>query len=288
MNEPILTAHRGLTLSNPNVENSLETIKAAIDNPSIGAIEIDVQQTKDGVFVLMNYKTLENVCDSWSSEKKSISDYTYDELCQMNFSGNLAEINSLIESGAKEFGEHSQKVLEWCKEVINKRTKITKLEDVLQLDRKGKPLFIETKAEYKKDQVSEISEYVKSLTDLCKTSRNIYFIGRNAEILMKLKEENESNLILPVIGWTGIENSTLPVDGISSAWDALTKIVPGTNKELGEYMLEKGMKIAVWNIMYQLELESAKKALHGNIDSAYLTGNYPELIEEYNNSGKKL
>ncbi len=288
MNEPILTAHRSLTLSNPNVENSLEAIEDAINNPTVGAIEIDIQQTKDGVFVLMNYKTLEKVCASWSPEKNKISDYTYDELCQMNFSGNLSEINALIASGAKEFGINSQKVLEWCKSILNKRTKITKLEDILKLDRKGKPLFIEIKAEYKKEQVSEINRYVKSLTDLCKTSRDIYFIGRNVDILMRIKEESESNLILPVIGWTGIENSTLPADGISAAWDALTKNVPGTNKVLGEYMLEKGMTIVVWNILYQMEYDNVKNALHGNIEGTYLIGNFPELIGEYNNSENKL
>lgn len=287
-NKPIITAHRGLQLSKPCIENSLEAIKEAIENPTVGAIEIDVQQTKDGVFVLMNYKTLENVCSNFSAEKNKISDYTYDELCQLNFSGNLAEINSLIQSGAQEFGVNSQKVLEWCKNVIDKRTKITRLEDVLKLDRKGKPLFVETKADYAKDQVSEINEYARSLINVCGNAENLYFIGRNANVLMKIKEENQQNLILPVIGWTGIENSILPVDGVSAAWDALTKNVPGTNKQLGEYMLEKGMDIAVWNILYQTEFDSAKEALHGNIDNTYLTGNYPELIEDYNNVERKL
>ena len=177
MENSILTAHRGLTLASPQVENTLEAVKAAIANPEVGAIEIDIQLTKDGEFVLNNYKTLQNIITLNDPSRQTIADYTYDELCKMSFTPNMDEIKQILETGASEYGPHADKVLNWCKSVLSKQSRVTRLEDVLALDRKGKPLFIEIKTAYREDQKAEINDYVRKLIAVCKGHKDIMFIG---------------------------------------------------------------------------------------------------------------
>ncbi len=280
MEESILTAHRGLTLASPQVENTLEAVKTAIANPEVGAIEIDIQLTKDGVFVLNNYKTLQNIITLKDPSRQTIADYTYEELCKMSFTPNMDEIKQILETGASEYGPHADKVLNWCKSVLSKQSRVTRLEDVLALDRKGKMLFIEIKTNYRQDQRQEINDYVRKLIALCKNQPNISFIGRDINTLEALKTERQDVPIMPVIGWTGIEMATHDVDGISAAWDALEKQVPGTSKQLGELILDKGMGLSIWNILLQKEYDAIPDYVK-NSTGAYLTGNFPELIGEY-------
>ena len=80
----IKTAHRFRDGYSFYPENSIEAARDAINNPNIGALETDIQLTKDGIFVLMNYITLENVTTLLYDNKTKISDYTYDELSKIN------------------------------------------------------------------------------------------------------------------------------------------------------------------------------------------------------------
>lgn len=131
MIEPKFTAHRGRVIGKPCIENTLEAIKASIEHQNIDAIEIDIRQTKDGVFVLMNYQTLGNVMEAFDSTRTQISDFTYEELCKMNFHGNTSEMMDIF-FGDKllEFDEYGIRILNYYEKIVNK-TKITKLEDVL-------------------------------------------------------------------------------------------------------------------------------------------------------------
>ena len=64
------------------------------------ALETDIQVTKDGVFVLMNYATIDKVTTLFDPSKNKISDYTYYELCRMNFHANVSEIEKVIATSA--------------------------------------------------------------------------------------------------------------------------------------------------------------------------------------------
>lgn len=68
-----VTAHRGASRNAP--ENTLEALEAAIDSFADYA-EIDVQETKDGVVVLMHDSSLKRTC----GVRKNIWDVTYEEL----------------------------------------------------------------------------------------------------------------------------------------------------------------------------------------------------------------
>lgn len=72
----LVAAHRGAHLSAP--ENSLLSIDKAIE-AGAHIVELDVRQTKDGVFVLMHDKTL----DRTTTGTGEVKDKTYEELKQI-------------------------------------------------------------------------------------------------------------------------------------------------------------------------------------------------------------
>lgn len=71
--------HRGLSSEAP--ENSLEAVDLAISSLSDG-VEIDVQETKDGVVVVCHDTSLERT----TGQKVNIADVTYEELLQYDIS----------------------------------------------------------------------------------------------------------------------------------------------------------------------------------------------------------
>ncbi len=80
-----LIAHRGFSSIYP--ENTLPAIEGAINNGFYGC-EFDIHTTKDGVWVLNHDATIDRMTDG----NGSISDYTYEELCNFNIdNGNNIE-----------------------------------------------------------------------------------------------------------------------------------------------------------------------------------------------------
>ncbi len=245
-------AHRSRDGMSFMPENSFLAYKDAINNPLVGGIEIDIQRTKDGVFVLMNYQNLENVTYLVDEEKIGIQDYTYDELFQMYFHANLKEVENTIITQAKEFGENAGKMLEYYKRLKSnpEMVKIATLRDILSLERNGKPLFIEIKTNYSKVEKSLSKAYAKDLVDLLKkyNTTNLYIIGRDTNTLECIKEENPELLCMPVIGYDDVEKVTYGFDGAAIAENHLLKKVPHNNKLAWEYILENGQIVSVWNL----------------------------------------
>ncbi|GAA4720205.1 glycerophosphodiester phosphodiesterase [Brevibacillus fulvus] len=71
-------AHRGWSGKAP--ENTLAAINLALSEPAIGAIEIDVQITKDGIPVLMHDFTLERTTNG----QGLLKDFTYEQLSALD------------------------------------------------------------------------------------------------------------------------------------------------------------------------------------------------------------
>lgn len=69
----MVAAHRGDWRNYP--ENSIPAIQSAIEI-GVDIVEIDVQRTKDSIFILMHDTTL----DRTTNATGKVSDYTYDEL----------------------------------------------------------------------------------------------------------------------------------------------------------------------------------------------------------------
>jgi glycerophosphoryl diester phosphodiesterase len=83
-NHPLIWGHRGASGYAP--ENTLPAFKLAADMGADG-IELDIQETKDGVIVVCHDETV----DRTSSGAGWIKDYTFEELRKLDFSnGNAA------------------------------------------------------------------------------------------------------------------------------------------------------------------------------------------------------
>ena len=252
-------------------ENSMEAYIDALNNPEVGGLELDIQRTKDGEFVLMNYKTIENVTSLADPNRNKISDYTYDELLQMEFHANLAEIEKAILTDAVEFGEQAQEILEYYKKLKEycKTVTIPKLDDILSVPRNGKKLFIEIKTDYSKEQKQESISYARDLTTILEkyNLNGVAIIGRDTNTLEAIKQEKPFLPCMPVVGYDDAEKLTYGFDGASIAENHLQKIVPGVNKLAWEYMIENGQEVAVWNLRtYEALLRTDKVFADTGID----------------------
>jgi len=107
-------AHRGWSSVAP--ENTMAAFRLAVSDPTVDAIECDIQLTKDGQIVVMHDFTLERT----STGKGLVKNYTYEELLQFDFGS-------------------------WFSEEF-KNERISLLKDLLQLVEGKKRLVIEIKS----------------------------------------------------------------------------------------------------------------------------------------------
>lgn len=120
MSEAKITSHRGNSFEAP--ENTLPAIEAAVDNMS-DFVEIDVQETKDGVVVLYHDASLKRI----TGEDGKIWEYTYGELLRMDFGAWFSEEYEGVQIPVLE------QALEACKGRINMNIelKANKMSDTL-------------------------------------------------------------------------------------------------------------------------------------------------------------
>ena len=143
-----IVAHRGLSKRYP--ENSYIGLKAALELP-IDMLEIDVHYTKDKQLVVIHDDTI----DRTSNGRGKVIDYTYEQLQQFDF-------------GIK-WGE------------AFKGTRISKLEDILQLARQySKILLIELK----------VPQQYPGIEDMLLDVLDRYHMPKRQVILQSFDEES--------------------------------------------------------------------------------------------------
>ncbi len=276
------TAHRANSFSG-YLENTKEAIKYAFNSNDIDSVEIDIQLTKDGRLVLMNYKTLEPAVIGLSEGKNTVLDYTYDELSKMTLMFNNAMLDQVMKANPEDFGNYSAKIIESYKEQQLASAKIPTLEEVLGINRNGKELFIEVKPLLNPSNEANI-EYASRVIEVCKVYdlSNVVFISGDTDLLAKIKHSFPLNSCLPVIGYNDAEKVTHIKDGAFAAVNHLLHTVPGTNKSVAEYVLEDNNKLGVWNIRTVNQLAETESI----VDVEYnAVSDFPELLNDY---AKKL
>lgn len=83
LSTPVITAHRGDSHNAP--ENTIAAFQSAIDNQA-DCIELDVQQTKDHVIVVVHDTNLKRL----TGIDKNVSDLTYEELLSLDFGSHFS------------------------------------------------------------------------------------------------------------------------------------------------------------------------------------------------------
>lgn len=293
MDEKKLTyvAHRLRDGKSLNPENSIEAYIDAINNPYVGGLELDIQRTKDGIFVLMNYKTIENVTNLVDNTKNKISDYTYEELNKFYFFANKQEIERVLNNGAIDFGEDRINMINYYNNLKNSNiiVKIPTLEEILKIDRNGKKLFIEIKTDYSKEEKYKSIEYAKDLINILDNHnlKDFVIIGRDTNTLEAIKQERQDIICCPVIGYNDPEKATYGFDGASVALNHLNMNIPYYNKPVWEYVLENGQQIAVWNLRTYQALKEADDILGATGVDYNPTGDFTGYLHEKLNKNER-
>ncbi|MDD5937353.1 MAG: glycerophosphodiester phosphodiesterase [Clostridiales bacterium] len=150
-----ITAHRGCSKEAP--ENTLPAIQAAIDSMA-DYVEIDVQETKDGVIVLLHDSNLKRT----TGVNKNIWSVTYDELQEYN--------------AAKYFKNYET-------------TRIPTLEEALLLCQNNIFMNIEVKVS---NHEQELVEKVVRLIELYDMEEQCVITSSNYGALKRVKAANES------------------------------------------------------------------------------------------------
>lgn len=152
-----ITSHRGNSSAAP--ENTLPAVQSAIDELADYA-EIDIQETKDGVLVLMHDKTLYRT----TRNTAHVYDLTYDEI-------------ESLDAGS------------WFRSEFA-GTKVPTLREVLELCKGKIKLNIEVKIT---GHESTLTEQLLSLIDEFEFEQQCVITSTNTNILKQIKEQN-SNL----------------------------------------------------------------------------------------------
>lgn len=278
MKNYVKIAHRSNT-TNPYLENTVEAFRNAVANENVEGMEIDIQLTKDGVFVLMNYEDIKNVLPD--SQGGLIKDYTYEELSNMTLTANPAVVKQIIDTYANDFQSYSAKMLQYCSQILRTEGKIATLKDILAVNRIGKSLTIEIK-DIDIVTKEDAREYVKRLMGVCfaQNMQNVIFISRSVLVLEALKMYNPYFTCLPVIGYNDIEKLSYGFDGASIANNHLEKVVPGTDLEAHEFLKDNSSLVTqIWNINNPLKAKEVSDIMQ---DHRYMiTGDTPDLMDSF-------
>lgn len=160
-NVPVIVAHRGYSGVAP--ENTLAAFASAVD---IGAdmIELDVQETKDGVLVVFHDTDMSRI----TGMSGRVSDYTYEEICRMDAG---SWFDSAAGSGAGSFsGEKIPSLAEVLELIRDSELDIyLELKDIGEADGFAAAVVAEVEAQGMKNRVVYASfnyQYLKQIKEI--------------------------------------------------------------------------------------------------------------------------
>ncbi len=153
----VLQGHRGL--SNRYPENTMVSFQAAAESEKYRGIETDVQETKDGVLVLFHDDTLDKKTDA----EGKISDYTFDQVRQMN----------LDVKHSKEYPDEKIPVLEDYLQICKESGKIPYIE-LKSLTEKGMAALVAMLDEEGWQDRCVITTFEKDLLELFRAHNSSY------------------------------------------------------------------------------------------------------------------
>lgn len=207
----ICMAHRGWSGKAP--ENTMTAIRLALAEPAIGAIEIDVQLSKDGVPVLLHDFTLERTTNG----NGLVSAFTYEELRTLD--------------AGRWFGE-------WYA-----GERIPSLEEVLQAVKGRCLLNIELKTA--PGMHPGLSETVLALLERHNMKRDVYVTSFDHEEIRRFRSldaEVRCGLIV-------CANPVMMLEQLREAGATVLSIAyPYLTEELANAAFEQGIEVIAWTV----------------------------------------
>lgn len=218
-----ITAHRGLSSEAP--ENTLPAVNAAVDCMA-DFVEIDVQETKDGVLVVFHDALLKRIVGA----NGRIRDYTYVQLLGMDFGG--------------WFGSEFE------------RTRIPTLREVLEVCRGNCRVNIEIKAPASNER---ITEKVVNQVVAAGMQSQIVISSTTYSFLRKVKELNpdiETGYILSAAYGDYFNDDNLDFFSVRASF-----VTPTMVRSAHEH----GKQIHAWTVNTKAELSRLKRLQVDNI-----------------------
>ncbi len=233
-----ILAHRGWSGVAP--ENTMSSFKLAVNDPTVDAIECDIQMTKDGELVVIHDFTLERT----SNGKGLVRDYTYEELRQLDFGSWFSP---------RFAGE-----------------KIIRFKELLQLINGRKILFVELKVTA--DLYPDIAE--KLLSVMQGYPKETLKIESFDHALMKRIKAMDAGLSTGLIFH---DNVTLLPEQLKYTNSNFAAIYFGNiTQELVDRLTAEQIEINVWTLNQKWQYDYIKK-FRGRF---YLTSDFPGLAKE--------
>lgn len=248
-----LVAHRGLSSLYP--DNSLEGINACKDLKCIEGVEVDVRLSKDNKLVLIHNDFI---------GLNRVSDYTYEELCNMDLRNSLISRMKLF----KGYNLKEQLLLSTRREILNSRSySLCTLEDILKTRDKSKLLFIDIKFTGYNDDL-----LIYQIGELIKGEDNIVLQSFDDALLRKMKE-----LYPDYYYQLLIENRSVlgDIDYIYDAYGIKYTIV---NEDIAKEILNRGKSISLWTVNSYKDFNELKEEYEEYNDDIYYISDNPDII----------
>ena len=258
-----LVAHRGY--SNMYPDNSLEGLTACNDLQCISGIECDVRLTKDNKLILMH-----NDYIGFNPVEK----FTYDELRNMNLSGDLASRTLAF----KGYNIKEQEILAKRYEKMQDMSyTLCTLEELLSKRDKSKILFIDIKFSGYNDDL-----LLTKVGELIKGEENIVIQSFDEAMLRRMLElYPDYNYQLLIDTRRGLDN----IDYIFDAYGIKYKLL---EEDTVEDLIEHDKQVSLWTIDSYKDFKLLYEQYGEYGDDIYYISNNPDLIGyQYTKSLKK-
>ncbi|PAB58451.1 glycerophosphodiester phosphodiesterase [Anaeromicrobium sediminis] len=230
-----IIAHRGWSSRAP--ENTISSIKLALEEERIDMIEIDIHLTKDDVVVVSH----DFVLGRTSNGKGRISDYTYEELMQFDF-------------GA------------WFSEKYNGE-KIPTLEKVLNIIDGKKTLIVEIKKDNR--NYPNMAEQLCKLLKDYKHKDKVLIKSFNHEVIKDIHHmDDEINIGMLIDGMPNLVlEKVRKLNGsfVSMSFEYI-------DRELVKQLIKNNIQVMVWTVNEKEDIHRIKEIS----DRIGIITNYPE------------
>lgn len=261
-----IIAHRGFSSIKP--ENSLDSVKCAVNCDCIDGIEVDVRLTKDNELVLSHNSSISGI--------GSIKNKTLNELrensCKVSSLSKITLMKSCI------LGKDGKLVYDRYMNSKNDEYDITTLNDILDID-SNKTLVVDIK--FSKDDNTNFMDKINEIFSCYNGLFNIIFQANNYDELQKMKEkypEYEYQLII-------VSGEKLKYLDSDFNMFAIRKNL--ITKDIVKSEINKGKSISVWTVNSCYDYEQLKDELGDYINDIAIITDYPDEICYLNNKKEK-
>lgn len=261
-----VVAHRGF--SSLEVENSFNSVKAAVECACVDSIEIDIRLTKDDELVLAH--------NSYVPGIGKISDKKLEELNKEKYE-NL-DISKLELMKSYIINKDGKLIYDRYSSSKDSKEKITTLKNVIDNIDSKKTLLVDMK--FSKSNNDTFMDKVNEIFKEYDGSFDIILQANNYEELLKMKQKYPQYKYQLIIR----KNKELKyLDSEFTMFGIRKNLI---TKDMLDEQIKKGNTISVWTINYFYEYEELKDKLGESINDVLIITDYPDEICYLNNKNK--